>query len=65
MDYVAIIEAKHQGLTRRLDEATLRLWATTEARSLVHGDVSNVARATGMSRATIYADQAELKAVSP
>jgi len=65
VDNVAIIEAKHQALSRRLDEATLRLWAATEARSLGHGGVSTVARATGMSRTTIYAGLAELKTASP
>jgi len=61
VDHIAIIEAKHQALSRRLDEATLRLWAATEARSLGHGGVSTVAKATGMSRTTIYAGVAELK----
>jgi len=65
VDNVAIIEAKHQALSRRLDEAGLRLWAATEARSLGHGGVSTVARATGMSRTTIYAGLAELKTASP
>jgi len=65
VDSVAIIEEKHQALSRRLDEATLRLWAATEARSLGRGGVSAVAKATGMSRTTIYAGLAELKAVLP
>jgi len=65
VDHVAIIEAKHQALSRRLDEATLRLWAATEARSLGHGGVSTVAKATGMSRTTIYAGLAELKVALP
>ena len=65
MDYVTIIEAKYQALSRRLDEATLRLWGATEARSLGHGGVSAVAKATGMSRTTIYAGLAELKVALP
>ncbi len=48
-----------------MDEATLLLWAATEARSLGHGGVSTVAKATGMSRTTIYAGLAELKAALP
>lgn len=55
------IEAKYQALSGRLDEATLRLWAATEARSLGRGGVSAVARATGMSRTTIHTGLAELK----
>jgi len=55
------IEAKYQALSGRLDEATLRLWAATEARSLGRGGVSAVARATGLSRTTIHAGLAALK----
>lgn len=55
------IEAKYQALSGRFDEAMLRLWAATEARSLGRGGVSAVARATGMSRTTIHAGLAELK----
>lgn len=59
-----MIETKFQALSGRLDEATLRIWAATEARSLGRGGVSTVAKAIGMSRTTIYAGLAELKAVS-
>jgi len=65
MDNVALVEAKHQALVSRMDEATLRLWAATEARSLGHGGVSTVAKATGLSRTTIYAGLAELKVAVP
>ena len=65
MDNVAIIESKYRALCGRLDEATLRLWAATEARSLGRGGVSAVAKASGMSRTTIYAGLAELKATAP
>ena len=57
---MAIINSKYQALRGRLDEATLRLWAATEARSLGRGGVSAVAKASGMSRTTIYAGLAEL-----
>lgn len=60
----AIIEAKYQALSGRLDEATLRMWAATEARSIGRGGVSAVAKAIGMSRTTIHAGLAELKAAS-
>ena len=56
-----MIEAKYQALSGRLDEATLRLWAATEARSLGRGGVSAVAKAIGMSRTTIHAGLAALK----
>jgi transposase len=62
MGDMAMIEAKFQALSGRLDEATLRMWAATEARSLGRGGVSAVAKAIGMSRTTIHAGLAELKA---
>ncbi|MHB8190195.1 MAG: ISAzo13 family transposase [Ferrimicrobium sp.] len=58
---IAMIEAKYHTLSGRLDEAALRIWAATEARSLGRGGVSLVAKAIGMSRTTIYAGLAELK----
>ena len=61
MENEAVINAKFQSLSVRLDEATLRIWAAVEARSLGRGGVSRVAKATGMSRTTIYAGLAELK----
>ena len=63
MDDIITIEAKYKALSARLDEATLRLWAAAEAQSLGRGDVSTVAKAIGMSRTTIYAGLAELKAM--
>jgi len=59
-----MIAAKFQALSGRLDEATLRMWAATEARSLGRGGVSAVAKAIGMSRTTIHAGLAELKAAA-
>lgn len=61
MGDLSVIEAKYAVLSARLDEATLRLWAATEARSLGRGGVSAVAKAIGMSRTTIHAGLAELK----
>lgn len=58
---MATIEAKYQALSSRLDEASLRIWAAAEARSLGHGGVSLVAKAIGVSRTTIHAGLAELK----
>ncbi|GAB6909636.1 ISAzo13 family transposase [Desulfosarcina cetonica] len=58
------IEKKFQALSSRLDEAALRAWAAAEARSLGRGGVSLVAKATGLSRTTIYAGLAELQATT-
>lgn len=60
----ALIEAKYRALAGRLDEATLRLWAAAEARSLGRGGVSTVAKAAGVSRTTVYAGLAEIEAAS-
>jgi transposase len=62
MSDMVTIEAKYRDLSARLDETTLRLWAATEARSLGRGGVSLVAKATGLSRTTIYVGLAELAA---
>ncbi len=62
MEQELAIEAKYQALCGRLDEATLRLWAATEARSLGRGGVTLVAKATGLSRTTIHAGLSELNA---
>jgi transposase len=55
-----VIEEKYRALAGRLDEATLRLWAAVEARTLGRGGVSTVAKAIGMSRTTIYSGLQEL-----
>ena len=60
-----MIEGKYRALAGRLDEATLRLWAAVEARTLGRGGVSAVAKAIGISRTTIYAGIAELAAPAP
>ena len=60
MEDVEIIAGKYRTLSNRLDEATLRLWAAVEARTLGRGGVSAVAKAIGISRTTIYAGLSEL-----
>lgn len=60
MDEAVTIADKYRALVGRLDEATLRWWAATEARSLGRGGVSAVAKACGISRTTIYAGLSEL-----
>ena len=57
-----IVEGKYRALASRFDEATLRLWAAVEARTLGRGGVSTVAKAIGISRTTIYAGLEELQA---
>lgn len=64
MDASQAVEAKYRALAGRLDEATLRLWAAAEARSLGRGGVSLVAKAAGVSRTTVYAGLAEIEAAS-
>jgi hypothetical protein len=61
MDQTLALKAKFNALSPRLDEATLRLWAAAEARSLGRGGVSVVARVTGLSRTTVYAGLAEIE----
>jgi Rhodopirellula transposase DDE domain len=60
-----MIAGKYRALAARLDEATLRLWAAIEARTLGRGGVSTVAKAIGMSRTIIYAGLQELQATKP
>jgi Rhodopirellula transposase DDE domain len=62
MDQAPAVEAKFKALSPRLDEATLRLWAAAEARSLGRGGVSVVAKVAGLSRTTVYAGLAEIEA---
>ena len=62
MDTENVIREKFQALSGRLDEATLRLWAAVEARTLGCGGVSAVAKASGLSRTTLYAGLHELDA---
>jgi hypothetical protein len=61
---VSTLKAKYKALNGRLDEATLRLWAAVEARSLGRGGISIVARAIGLSRTTIHAGLNELENAS-
>src|SRR5687768_2946266 len=51
---------KFKALAPVLDERARRLWAAAEARSLGHGGITAVSRATGMSRVTITAGIKEL-----
>lgn len=48
------IREKFVSLKPVLDEQSRRLWAASEAKSLGHGGISIVSRATGLSRTTIH-----------
>jgi transposase len=52
---------KYKRLAPYLNESTLRIWAATEALSVGRGGVSLVARATRLSRTTVYAGIRELE----
>ena len=54
MEQELAIEAKYQALCGRLDEATLRLWAATEARSLGRGGVTLVAKTSAESGLSFF-----------
>jgi hypothetical protein len=62
MESEAAVAARFAALAPHLDERQRRLWVGAEARVLGHGGVSLVARATGVSRPTIYKALAELEA---
>lgn len=54
------VQRKYELLGGILDERGRRFWAAAEASELGRGGVSVVARATGLSRTTIYQGMAEL-----
>ena len=54
------IRAKYEALAPVLTERSRRLWAATEAKSLGHGGIAVVIRATGISRSTISRGLQEL-----
>ena len=57
---VTSLSEKFERIRPHLNEAGLRLWAANEALSLGYGGVSEVSRATELSRTTIHAGIAEL-----
>ena len=57
----ATIRQKFEALSPVLDERSRRLWVATEAKSVGHGGIALVARATGMSRSTITRGLRELE----
>ena len=61
---VVALAEKFERIRPHLNEASLRLWAANEALSLGYGGVSEVSRATELSRTTIHAGIAELESVA-
>ena len=61
MDLEQQINKKYHSLASYLDELSLRIWLAIEAQSIGRGGVSIVARATGISRTTIYAGLKDLR----
>ena len=59
---LVVLREKYRKLRRVLDERGRRVWAAAEASSLERGGVSLVAKATGLSRTTIYAGIREAQA---
>lgn len=64
MSNIAEIRKKYKALWRVLNERTRRLWAASEAESWGWGGITAVAKATGMSRATIERGMRELKGLA-
>jgi biotin operon repressor len=54
-EVVKSIQDKYEELCPYLNEKTRRIWAAIEAQSLGWGGISQVSRATGLSRTTIHA----------
>jgi Rhodopirellula transposase DDE domain len=63
-EMIARLREKFTVLDAVLDERGRRLWAVTEAKALGHGGQTRVAKATGLSRRTIYQGLREIKHLS-
>jgi transposase len=59
------IRSKYQAFSPYLNEKTRRIWAAIESSVLGHGGVTQVARATGLSRTTIYTGRQDLQSNGP
>jgi Rhodopirellula transposase DDE domain len=62
---VALVEMKYDNLASMMDERLKRHWAACEALAVGYGGVSEVARATGLSRSTIRKGIAEVQGTMP
>lgn len=56
---MTILKEKYEGLKPYMDERMRRLWAAAEAKALGRGGLSQVSRATGLSRKTIRSGLSE------
>ena len=61
----AVVQMKYDNLSSMMDERLKRHWAACEALALGYGGVSEVARATGLSRVTICKGIAEVQGTMP
>jgi len=61
---IDVIRVKYNTLKVELDERGRRMWAATEAKSLGHGGVAAVSKATAMAESTIRIGKREMKASS-
>jgi DNA-binding phage protein len=52
---IDVVKQKYEMLREAMDERMSRLWAASEALTSGWGGISSVAKATGLSRATICA----------
>lgn len=55
------VRQKYKMLRHTLNERSRRLWAAAEARAIGHGGIALVARATGISRSTIFRGMQEAR----
>ena len=56
-EIVATLRKKYERVSAVLDERGRRVWAAAEAEALGYGGQSLVAKATGLSRMTLYAER--------
>jgi transposase len=62
---LALVQMKYDNLSSMMNERLKRHWAACEALALGYGGVSEVARATGLSRSTIRKGIAEVQGTMP
>ena len=60
MDNLTALKHKYKILSKHLDEFALRICAAADSQALGRGGISSVARASGLSRTTIYAGLRDL-----
>ena len=61
MDNLTALKHKYKILSKHLDEFALRICAAADYQALGRGGISSVARASGLSRTTIYAGLRDLQ----